>query len=442
LHAWSIRDYAAKCLSEVVHCNGKPACVLYGPPPGTGPADVGPTLTFNLLNRNREVMGHHAVGRAAAACGLELRWGAFCNRGGLRAALEAVHGTCPELLDPCWQPSDVVASSQSQLNGAIRASFGFASSFDDVKALVSFVNDFVACEGRLDIKSQRSKRWKLPGVFQEGRDSANSLICRRKNARQRKRDASQKRRHCEVQSCKGACEVQSCQDAARKRVKLHASAEFSICKQEPSFSTPGERDALPDHCGAYEARLQAGLAHPDAFSAIRARSISGMCWYLHDRRHEHSVEEESVQSVFGGSEAQGRTALMIASAMGLLEFVDVLINYLGADVNHASSTDGDTALHRAACKGHPAVCERLLSAGAKVFKRIKSGSMVGWTAKDVAQWKASGDRSAHAKAHLADYHPVSGGSFEEAAAVLTRAEKETCHKQRTTAVLPNSIQQV
>lgn len=72
---------------------------------------------------------------------------------------------------------------------------------------------------------------------------------------------------------------------------------------------------------------------------------------------------------------------MTASGMGLLDFVDVLIRHLGADVNHVSSTDGDTALHRAACKGHPDVCQRLLIAGANATQQIRCGALAGQQSK-------------------------------------------------------------
>lgn len=164
--------------------------------------------------------------------------------------------------------------------------------------------------------------------------------------------------------------------------------------------------------------MQAGRLYPDACCAVRAKSVPGLCWYLHDERHKYSVEQEFLHNVFG--DVQGRTVLMVAASMGLLKIVEVLLDILGADVNHASSTDGDTALHRAACKGHPEVCEKLISSGAHPNVQIKSGPMAGWTPIRVAEWKASGDRLAHPKANSANYNPYHGGEFSKAAAVLRK----------------------
>jgi len=348
------------------------------------------------------VINHRLAGKAASIRGLELRYGSFCNRGGLKAALKAAHGNCHELLDPCWLPGEVQNKSRSNLNGALRVSFGFASSFDHVQSLVNFIKDACACQ---DVKSFRRKFW----------EEQAQETCRKKRDRDGE-DPAQGR------------------DIFCKRVKL--VNQVALAPVASTFPEPGGKDALPSCCGTLEERVQAALSYPDACAAVRAQSLPALCWYLHDQRHKYSVEEEFLHRVFV-DEVQGRTVLMVASAMGLLDFVDILLDVLGADVNHASSTDGDTALHRAACKGHPDVCKRLLTAGANVKQEIKSGPLAGWTAKQVAAWKSSGDRCAHPKAHLANYHPAFGGAFDEAAAVLQKAEQATCQELKL-ELLPNA----
>jgi len=402
-------------MAETCHSNGSPACVIYGPPPGACSKEVGAIVAFNLLSHDGAVLNHGRVGQVASACGLDLRWGAFCNRGGLKHALETAHGTtCPEMADPCWQPSDATRSKQGNLNGALRASFGFASRFADAQALVRFVTQF-ALDGKFDVKGMRRDFWfsnvKSEDAEQKSLESksAGRKRCRLFVGRCNKNPYEKGRQ----KFCKRASDL--CQVPA-------AAVDTLVCKPGPHFSTPGEKDALPACCGTFEERMEAGLAYPDACCAVRAVSIPGLCWYLHDQRHKHSAEEEFFHGVYG-AEPQGRTVLMIAAGMGLLSMVDVMIDVLGVDVNHASSTDGDTALHRAACKGHPAVCTRLLAAGADVAARVTDGSLVGWTATQVAEWKASGDRWAHPTAHHANYNPRFGGAFAEAAAVLKAASE-------------------
>eukprot|EP00930_Biecheleria_cincta_P082306 TRINITY_DN72063_c0_g1_i1.p1 TRINITY_DN72063_c0_g1~~TRINITY_DN72063_c0_g1_i1.p1 ORF type:complete len:791 (+),score=108.86 TRINITY_DN72063_c0_g1_i1:79-2451(+) len=413
-HSWSLRDYAARSMAKICHGSGAPACIMYGPPPGTCSDEVGGTVAFNLLSSDGTVLNHHSVGLAALACGLDLRWGSFCNRAGLKHALETAHGTaCQDLSDPCWEPADITGARSGYLNGALRVSFGFASRFTDAQALIRFVEK-ITCDGQLDLKIMRRNLWSS-----KSRPELVERTC------SEEKHVSRKRRCLFT----GRCNPVDGRDTRQKfckRIDVACSGEIPALtplQPRPHFDTPGDRDALPARCGTIEARMEAGLAYPDACCAVRAKSIPGVCWYLHDRRHKHSVEEEFLHSVFR-DESQGRTVLMVAASMGLHEMVDVLINVLGADVNHVSSTDGVTALHRAACKGHPAICELLLSSGADVNARVKDGALAGWTASQVAEWKASGDRSAHSKAHLANYNPCFGGAFAEAACVLRSAEKK------------------
>jgi len=291
------------------------------------------------------------------------------GRGALKKALSTAHGECEELWDPCWQPSEV-SGNHGHLTGALRLSFGFASTFSDARALIQFVQNF-ASKGSLKLK----------------------------------RAAAVPKRRCGMWS---------------RRIPLARLQDPRRLVPEPKtlHTRAGDKDALPLCCGHFEERLQAGLLYPDACCAVRGGSVPGLCWYLHDQRHMHSVEQEFLHTVFG--DAQGRTVLMVAAGMGHLEIVEVLLDVLGADVNHVSSTDGDTALHRAACTGHPEVCEKLLAAGADSNLQIKCGPMAGWTPIRVAEWKASGDRFAHPAAHRADFRPSHDGDFEKAATVLRK----------------------
>lgn len=331
-----------------------------------------------------------------------MRWGAFCNRGALKKALSAAHGECEELWDPCWQPSGV-SGKHGHLTGALRVSFGFASSFSDARALIQFVQNF-ASKGSLNPKYLRRSRWNIH-IGPKDEKTASFEV----TAGSRKRGLQ----------CADAVPKRRCGMWSRRIRTVRLQDPLSpVPEFKPLHMHAGDKDALPLRCGHFEERLQAGLLYPDACCAVRAGSIPGLCWYLHDQRHMHSVEQEFLHTVF--SDAQGRTVLMVAAGMGHLEIVEVLLDVLGADVNHVSSTDGDTALHRAACKGHPEVCEKLLAVGADSNLQIKCGPMAGWTPIRVAEWKASGDRFAHIAAHRANFTPSHGGDFEKAASVLRK----------------------
>jgi selenocysteine lyase/cysteine desulfurase len=47
-HTWSLRDYLAREFERLEHANGIRLVELYGPPPGSGVAEVGSIVAFNL----------------------------------------------------------------------------------------------------------------------------------------------------------------------------------------------------------------------------------------------------------------------------------------------------------------------------------------------------------------------------------------------------------
>lgn len=123
-------------LTSLRHGDGSRMAVVYGP---LGTDARGGTIAFNLLDRAGRVVDERLVAAETSAAGISLRTGCFCNPGvgedafglgldRLRALGEAGTGTFDDYLDLLGLPSA----------GAIRVSFGVASTVEDVARFAEF----------------------------------------------------------------------------------------------------------------------------------------------------------------------------------------------------------------------------------------------------------------------------------------------------------------
>jgi len=124
-------------LAALRHGNGTPMARIYGPASTRG---RGGTVAFNLLDPGGRIVDERAVARAAAAAGISIRTGCFCNPGAIEGAFQltkadwgtALRGpdrTMDQYLDLLGMPS----------GGALRASVGLASNVEDVERFVAFL---------------------------------------------------------------------------------------------------------------------------------------------------------------------------------------------------------------------------------------------------------------------------------------------------------------
>lgn len=124
-------------LGGLRHGNGRPMARVYGP---AGVEGRGATVAFNLLDPDGRIVDERLVAAEAARDGLSLRTGCFCNPGAGEGAFLIGRGrlagsarwgvrTIDEYLDLIGLPS----------GGAVRVSFGIASTAPDVRRLVDFL---------------------------------------------------------------------------------------------------------------------------------------------------------------------------------------------------------------------------------------------------------------------------------------------------------------
>jgi molybdenum cofactor sulfurtransferase len=128
-------------LGTLRHTGGRPAATIYGPRSWDR---RGATIAFNFLHPDGRVVDERYVDRVAAAHGISLRTGCFCNPGAgeiaftiSRATLlgsEFAHG---------MRTDDYMRLIGLPSGGAVRASLGIASNIADVERFFAFAAEFV-----------------------------------------------------------------------------------------------------------------------------------------------------------------------------------------------------------------------------------------------------------------------------------------------------------
>jgi selenocysteine lyase/cysteine desulfurase len=123
-------------LQALRHGNGRPLVRIYGP---ADLRDRGATVAFNFLGPDGSVVDERLVARESAAHGFSLRTGCFCNPGAGEAAFRITRRTLRGSLR--WGArtvDDYLDMLGLPTGGAIRVSFGLASTLADVERFVAF----------------------------------------------------------------------------------------------------------------------------------------------------------------------------------------------------------------------------------------------------------------------------------------------------------------
>ncbi|SCF26622.1 aminotransferase class V-fold PLP-dependent enzyme [Micromonospora chokoriensis] len=132
-----LTEWLLERLTTLRHDTGGPLVQVYGPTTG---ARRGGTVAFNLCHPDGTLVDERLVARESAAAGFSLRTGCFCNPGAgegafgirresVRQRLLARVDTIDQYLDALHLPT----------GGAVRVSFGLASTATDAERFVAFV---------------------------------------------------------------------------------------------------------------------------------------------------------------------------------------------------------------------------------------------------------------------------------------------------------------
>jgi selenocysteine lyase/cysteine desulfurase len=141
LTAWTLEELLA-----LRHANGRPVVAVYGP---ADAEDRGSAMAFNVHDARGELVDHREVERRANAARISLRTGCFCNPGAGEAAL----GISGEELAGCFAHHDRMTIDAfrgcltGKGSGAVRVSYGWASTFGDAYALVELIRSFATDPG-------------------------------------------------------------------------------------------------------------------------------------------------------------------------------------------------------------------------------------------------------------------------------------------------------
>jgi molybdenum cofactor sulfurtransferase len=132
-------------LTSLRHSDGSPVVVLYG----TSTTEMrGGTITFNIVDRDGNMVEHLYIEKCANAEDTSLRTGCFCNPGAREQALHLDQ----EELEGFFRQTDRMTMEQfmdalhtpgGDGRGAVRISLGVASNFADAYTFVQFMRGFI-----------------------------------------------------------------------------------------------------------------------------------------------------------------------------------------------------------------------------------------------------------------------------------------------------------
>ncbi len=128
-------------LASLRHTDGSPAATIYGPRTWDR---HGGTIAFNFLHPDGSVIDERYVDRIAGRHGISLRTGCFCNPGAGEVAFTIARETLVGgEFGEAMTLDDYVAALGLHSGGAIRASLGLASNFNDARRFKDFTTQFI-----------------------------------------------------------------------------------------------------------------------------------------------------------------------------------------------------------------------------------------------------------------------------------------------------------
>jgi len=148
--ALDVALHLAATLHDLSHVNGYPVCAVYGQWSSILHKDItledicciqGPTVTFNVFDAHGQAYGGREIETAARLHGIYLRSGSLCNAGALRHALQIDPDQMAVWRDLGYSCSGTISTLDGVPTGAIRASFGYASTRDDAEKIARFISE-------------------------------------------------------------------------------------------------------------------------------------------------------------------------------------------------------------------------------------------------------------------------------------------------------------
>lgn len=171
-HTFCLAQYLHAQLAELRHYNGAPAAVIYGRHHLKDSSQQGPIVAFNLRKASGEWVGYKEVEQLAGMENIHIRTGCFCNPGACHYYLGLTSAEVKQNLAAghvCWDGHDVMNGKPT---GAIRASIGYMTSWEDIDTFLSFLKKYfvetapaLATVGALNSEAHKELDLRLSGLF-------------------------------------------------------------------------------------------------------------------------------------------------------------------------------------------------------------------------------------------------------------------------------------
>ncbi|XP_047022570.1 molybdenum cofactor sulfurase isoform X1 [Helicoverpa zea] len=126
-------------LHELRHANGNKAAITYLDSDFSDIKKQGGIVTFNLLRDDGSYIGFVEFQHMADLFNISVRTGCFCNSGSCQRHLGATNKELKEIFKSGHVCGDEIDLINGRPTGAIRASFGYFNTFNDVDKLVSMI---------------------------------------------------------------------------------------------------------------------------------------------------------------------------------------------------------------------------------------------------------------------------------------------------------------
>ena len=138
-----LTDWLLARMSALCHPDGTPLVRLYGP---TNTHRRGGTIPFNLLDAHGRLVDFWRVETQAAAAGISLRTGCFCNPGASETARGITAEEMGRVFELGRQPTldDLRRLMPGKALGAVRVSVGIATNERDVRRFIDFLAGFAS----------------------------------------------------------------------------------------------------------------------------------------------------------------------------------------------------------------------------------------------------------------------------------------------------------
>ncbi|CAH0729350.1 unnamed protein product, partial [Brenthis ino] len=127
-------------LSNLKHENGRHAAVLYMDSDFTDIKIQGGILAFNLVRENGSYIGYAEFQHMAELFNISIRTGCFCNSGTCQRHLKFTNSEMKSMYKAGHKCGDEVDLINGKPTGAIRVSFGYYNTFNDIDKLILMIS--------------------------------------------------------------------------------------------------------------------------------------------------------------------------------------------------------------------------------------------------------------------------------------------------------------